>query len=514
MLNSIHPKTDEELANWLNNRLSQKHRVAYIHADYLCKFVDLDEPNLTLLNADPHVKAKASMKKLVSNNLLTQLEMQLDTLNDAKAAESSWTYSKITKNDVDNLLEKRNALLGRTSGRGPQISNQTAQKVWADAGGRCMFEGCACDLTTISLWHLSARVGYLAHIVASNPNGPRGNQDSSHKWADAPENIMLMCDAHHRLIDSLAPNDFPAARLDIMRKKHCEQVKLYLNALSYPPSRAVTLHANLANVPTYFHDTAFIDAILATGCSMLPNVTHYIRRENQIDDRSTPNFWVSYLREHERDINILLTSFRQTNSTTIENISVFPLHHVPTMLLAGRIIGEAQSIKVFQYDRENQSWAWNAKTVQKTHGTFSVSNLPKDQAQEVLITIELTALIDENAIPTDLKTNLIPWLRITAKTPSFNCIGHPNDLNQFIQVARGVINHVQDTMRAKKVHLIAISPASTVFCFGQLLQAGHHPEYIVYDRAGNGSPFGPAFSINSHSVSAIDGGHSFSINLR
>ncbi len=31
--------------------------------------------------------------------------MQLDTLNDAKAAESSWTYSKITKNDVDNLLK-------------------------------------------------------------------------------------------------------------------------------------------------------------------------------------------------------------------------------------------------------------------------------------------------------------------------------------------------------------------------------------------------------------------------
>lgn len=39
----------------------------------------------------------------------------------------------------------------------------------------------------------------------------------------------------------------------------------------------------------------------------------------------------------------------------------------------------------------------------------------------------------------------------------------------------------------KKVHLIAVSPASTVFRFGQMLQAGHHPEYLVYDREQAGT---------------------------
>ncbi len=76
-------------------------------------------------------------------------------------------------------------------------------------------------------------------------------------------------------------------------------------------------------------------------------------------------------------------------------------------------------------------------------------------------------------------------------------------------------NHVQDMMRVRKVHLIAISPASTVFRFGQMLQAGHHPEYTIYDRAGRDDKFVPAFSITGHDVSACcDGGRPITISIR
>lgn len=516
---SLHLATDQDLATWLDDCRKARHRVAYVHGGYLCKIADLDEPSRTLHTADPQDKTKASLKKLVGCGLLQHLEMSRDTLTDAREADSAWTYSPVaTKREVDTLIATRNGLLGRTSGRGADIDRQTAQKVWADAGGRCMFEGCPCDLTEIPLWTGSARVGYLAHIIASDPDGPRGNQEDSHRLANDPENIMLMCDAHHRLIDSLAPDDFPPERLYEMRRIRREQVRLYLDALSYPRSQAVTLHANLAYVPTYFHDTAFVEAILATGRSMLPNVIHYIRRENQRDDRNAPGFWANYLREHEAQIRVLVTSFNAASSAHTENISVFPLHHIPTMVLAGRIMGEAQSIQVFQFDRERRSWAWNPQAVVKPAGAFSVSPLSEGRVPEVLVTIELTATIDEDSIPTDLKANVdagrMPWLRITTPNPRFDCIGRPEDLDQFMRVARSAINHVQDSMRVRRVHLIAISPASTVFRFGQMLQAGHHPEYIVYDRAGSEYPFVPAFSITGHNVSAPDGERSFSISLR
>lgn len=510
---------DQDLATWLDARLAAGHHVAYIHGGFMCKVLDLDEPSPALHPADPQGQAKKRLKKLVTRRLLQRLELPLQTLQDIHVADPTWIYSPVSSNsEVDILIATRDRLLGRTAGRGPEISDKTAQKVWADAGGRCMFEGCGEDLTEVPLWTGSARVGYLAHIVASDPQGPRGTQEDSHRLANDPENIMLMCDAHHRLIDSFAPGDYPAHILYEMRRGHRDMVRNYLDSLAFPRTRAVTLHANLAYVPTYFHDSELIDAILATGRAMVPGIIHYVRRKTQRDDRNTPGFWTQYLREHEGDIRHLVTGFNSANGAITESLAVFPLHHIATMVLAGRIMGEAQAIQVFQYNRARRTWAWNPAVAPQPAGTFSVSALPEGRVSEVLITIELTAAMDDDAMPPGLRAEIaagcLPWLRITTPSPRFDCIAHPDDLDQFMQVARRTIGHVQDVMRAHKVHLIAVSPASTVFRFGQMLQPGHHPEYIVYDRAGREYPFVPAFSITGHDVSALDGERPISISLR
>lgn len=512
--------TDQDLAAWLDAHLAARHRVAYIHSGFLCKMVDLDEPpGQSLHPADPQGEAKKRLKKLAGRGLLQRLELPLQTLQDAHVADPTWTYAPVLSSpDVDALIATREGLLGRTAGRGAEITDKTAQKVWADAGGRCMFEGCAEDLTEVPLCTKAVRVGYLAHIVASDPQGPRGTQEDSHRLANDPENIMLMCDAHHRLIDSFSPGDYPADILNEMRRAHRDIVRNYLNSLAFSRTRAVTLHANLAYVPTYFHDSELIEAILATGRAMVPGVIHYVRRKAQRDDRNTSGFWTQYLREHEGDIRQLVTGFNCANGTVTESLAVFPLHHIPTMVLAGRIMGEAQDIQVFQYNRARRTWAWDRAAAPQPAGTFRVSALPEERASEVLITIELTAAMDEGAMPPALQADIdagrLPWLRITMSNPRFDCIAHPDDLDQFTQIARRTINHVQDVMRVRKVHLIAVSPAATVFRFGQMLQPGHHPEYIVYDRAGREYPFVPAFSITGHNVTALGGEPPFSISLR
>lgn len=510
---------DQNLAEWLTDCLAKRHRVAYVHAGYLCKVVDLDDPNLILHLADPESKAKACLKKLVGKKLLSSLEVSLEALNDARNADSGWAYSPVEKNSVvTSLIAARDGLLGKTNGRGQEISEKTAQKVWADAGARCMFHGCSKNLSEIPLWTKAARVGYLAHIVASDPAGPRGNQADSHRLSDCPDNIMLMCDEHHRLIDSFAPQYYTAEVLNEMRQSHRDTVRYYLDSLAFPHTKAVTLHANLANVPTYFHDSELIEAIVATRRAMLPGVIHHIRRKSQRDDRHLPGFWHQYLREHESHIRQLIAGFDSSSGSVTESLAVFPLHHVPTLVLAGRVMGEAQAIQVFQYDKVRKTWAWNSQVDAHPQGTFSVESLPQSRASEVLITLELTAQVDEEALPANLKAALhsgdLPWIRVETSKTGFDCIAHPADLDQFAEVARKAIVHAQDVMRVQKVHLIALCPASTLFRFGQMLQAGHHPEYLVYDRAGRDYDFSPAMSITGHHVSATDGQQTFTISLR
>lgn len=493
--------------------------MVYLHAGFLVAVYAKSDSDTELRRADPDKKSKIVLKRLAKAGLLFELEMEFDMLSTARDVDPNWIPEQVSPEQVEALVSARLEQMGR-KGRGAAISQGVALKVWADAGARCMFEGCAEDLSTVNLYNDAARIGYLAHIIASDPRGPRGDVRRSHDLSNRPDNIMLMCDAHHRTIDSFAPERYSAERLFAMREAHVQHVRRCLESLSYPRVDVGTLFADLANAPTRFVDSELNDALLATGRAMTPGgVVHYIRHV-QRDDRRRPNFWVEYLHEHEQDIRRLLASFRKQESASPRKIEVaiFPLHHIATLVLAGRIIGEAHAVYVYQYHRERRTWQWEEAATPQPKGFFSVDGLSNTRASDVLVSLEVTAQLDEQALPTLLRESTsnasTPWVRIRAAAPSGSCIRHPDDLDHFMAVARQAINHVQDVMRAERVHLIAISPASTVFCFGQMLQAGHHPAYMVYDRSDRESPFAPAFSITGTAVTARAGEESYSIQLR
>lgn len=507
---------DTTLAAWLEQCRRAGCTVGYLHAQSLCKVFDTTSPSAQLHPVDPDKKSRAVLKKLAQQNLLQQLDLPLAILTAANAADTSWTLAPVAPDEITTLVDERLRALGRT-GRGADISQLTAWKVWTDAGGCCMFEGCGANLSTIPLYNRAAKISYLAHIIASDPNGPRGTLVDSHRLSNDANNIMLMCDAHHRLIDSFALSDYPAARLYAMRQAHRDLVRSYMDSLAYPRVQAITIHADLAGIPTYFQESDLIGAILETGRAMLPGVVPHLRRTNR-DDRRTPDFWEQYLHEHENQIQLMVSSFNTPGGAGMSELAIFPLHHSATLVLAGRIIGEARPVRVFQYHRHRCTWRWDRNATPQPSGTFTVEGLTSQQANEVLITIELTANLDVNALPVNLSVETsngrMPWVRIRTLNPNSACIQHPNDLDQFTNIARGAINHVQDVMHVKRVHLIAISPASTVFCFGQMLQAGHHPTYTMYDRPGRETPFVEAFSISGHAVTAGAGAQTTNISLR
>ena len=65
---------DTALAAWLNDCFKRKHKVGYLHAGFVCKVVDCDDPVATLFPADPEGKSKTALKKLARSNRLQRLE--------------------------------------------------------------------------------------------------------------------------------------------------------------------------------------------------------------------------------------------------------------------------------------------------------------------------------------------------------------------------------------------------------------------------------------------------------
>ena len=92
--------------------------------------------------------------------------------------------------------------------RGRSPSQKTRILVWGRAAGRCQYHGCGKRLDgDLVTGDLAKNHAYLAHIIASDPRGERGHPVLSHQLANDPDNLMLMCDPHHREIDDPAKID-------------------------------------------------------------------------------------------------------------------------------------------------------------------------------------------------------------------------------------------------------------------------------------------------------------------
>ena len=126
----------------------------------------------------------------------------------------------------------------RKKGRGGGITGPTRNQVLLDAHGRCMFEGCGADLTEDPVTRVPGNFATLAHNVAASEGGTRGVLYLSGGLADDPENILLLCDTHHRLVDTVARADYPAATLSAMRRRFCEAATALLDALALAPTPA------------------------------------------------------------------------------------------------------------------------------------------------------------------------------------------------------------------------------------------------------------------------------------
>lgn len=510
---------DSDLATWLKSKPPSL-VLAYAHANHIFGMFEVGTNDASIFFADLEKESLLELKRFAKKGKLKRIELSVNELSSTQTVNPSWNLLSASVRDVSDFYKKRTDLLGQ--GRGKKISQKTEEEVWHDAGGRCMYRGCGQNLGYTSLTTKTARIAYLAHIVASDPDGPRGNSDS-HKLSNDSENIMLMCDAHHRLIDRIDVLGHPTNLLQTMREEHKQRVNYLLKNLAFPRAKIVTLLADLGQVPTNTSQKELIESVLRRQASPSNYVFNAIRR-TQRDDRNRQDFWWHFLHEHENDIRNFTQQasslFSQNGEAQPDKLAVFPLHLVPVLVIAGCVIGEAQPVEVFQYDRHRHTWCWDALATPFHQGSISTSPLSTATSEEVVLSIELTAPVDEKALPNNLAAAIhnqsMPWIRIVHASPDFGCMRCAEDLEQFTSVARQVVRVIQDQILAKHVHFIGIAPASTLFRFGQLLQAGHHPLYQIYDRSSHVQSFKPALTISGTQITAYseNGAEPFSISLR
>lgn len=136
------------------------------------------------------------------------------------------------------------------------VAQSELKKLTLRSGGVCAFPECRKPLTIRDAQSGEVTVlGHVAHIVAQQDNGPRGDPVMSALQRDKYENLVLLCTGHHQLVDT--PSNFATwtvARLTALRDDHERWVEGRLDSgsgvreLGPIPLRTDTVYSTLLPV--------------------------------------------------------------------------------------------------------------------------------------------------------------------------------------------------------------------------------------------------------------------------
>lgn len=105
------------------------------------------------------------------------------------------------------------------------IPQREQNLLFLKSGGLCAFTGCKRPLASESSPSDGVAIlGEMAHIIAERPNGPRGNSPLPLSERNKYDNLVLLCNIHHQLIDD-KPQTYTVERLHQMKQEHEEWVE-------------------------------------------------------------------------------------------------------------------------------------------------------------------------------------------------------------------------------------------------------------------------------------------------
>lgn len=367
--------------------------------------------------------------------------------------------------------------------RGPAPDTSTLLMLAAMSGGRCEFEGCNRVLFRDGITLNEFNDTNVAHIVASSPNGPRGDAQRSYKLSNKIENLMLVCLEHHKMIDNKKlVSQYPEERLLEMKYRHEQAMEILGDALNHDPSRMLIFTSSIKGRQSVtIRKDHILPAMLKTH-RPAKSEPDYINVDCEYD-YTHEDFW-------RYADNLIVKRCRETVDNIVQldhrtHFSVFPIAPIPFIIKLGYLMGDKIGAEVYQKRRHPDSWEWQTKS----SGTkFEVvRHLFDVQENGVAVVMSLSAAKSTDEIERFARTvtsRLVYELHATK--PNVDCISTKDDLSNFWHEYLSLMDQIRSAHPdVKEIPLLPAVPVSAAFEIGRRFMQGVYPNLIVYDVAGD-----------------------------
>jgi len=374
------------------------------------------------------------------------------------------------------------------------VSPKTRLVLWTRAAGRCQYEGCNKSLLgDIISGAEELNKAYVAHIVAREPDGPRGDSVRSVQLADDIGNVMLLCDAHHRLIDKEDVENHPETRLLAMKRAHENRISSATDIQNDKGTHILLYGARIGE-----HDCP-VRADLAKQ-AVLPN-------RYPLDQHGIPlNIVGCSFKDHEKQYwDFQTQNLKQQFQGEVRNriqrgvighVSVFALAPQPLLIELGRLLSDIPATDVFQLHREpQQTWGWQNDGPRIEFSTGQpAANLT---GKTVALKLALSATVTDERIYDVLGPDIPIW-SVTAANPHNDILRYREDLSAF----RILLRQTFDRIKAQhgenaEIHLFPILPVSAAIEVGRVWMPKADLPLIIYDQVRGHGGFAERIRIDA-----------------
>ncbi len=363
--------------------------------------------------------------------------------------------------------------------RGKNISKPVAQQVVYDANGYCMYEGCGDYLLQDQLTGVNGNFHYLAHIVASSPNGPRGNE-LSHQLSDDPKNILLLCDTHHRLIDKVAVSEHPKVLLDEMRVLHVKKVGKLLEGLKYKKASTITAIWTVGSWVPELPSSVDIARFLAPLNAYHDGNSYQLARQAYANGVASHEWQDRVITE----LNAIKQHYSLTQDSMINPQAICAIGPSSILISLGAIIGNKNSLHAIPRSREKNKWCWVRE--EPLNEPFKVEGINEVQAnsEEVVVVLSLTDLPAEFSRAIELlDSSGSSTIYVKAREPGNDCLGHPEEGHFLRELIHKLLHSLKNEYNTSKVHMLCCAPNAALIEAGRAIEH-FHPSITLYDYQG------------------------------
>ena len=268
-----------------------------------------------------------------------------------------------------------------------KIPDDVRLKLWVLSGGRCEFPNCNDAVWCDDLTNKEDNFAHMAHIVASSPNGPRGDEELSQELQTDYENLMLVCLKHSRLIDGRNAGDYTIKQLREAKQKHEDRIQRQTAIGVEGPTAVFVFQSPIGDRRVAIAPSDSFSAIqtrpLADSKGVLLDFSHKAGRGDK-------TFWSGFAGEVTEQIKQCLR--KGNDGLVYDHLSVFALAPIPILIHLGNQLGNIVPMDLYQKHRDTDDWKWKVEPKNDPFEFRSI-NVGGKEGKDVAVVLSLSGKI-------------------------------------------------------------------------------------------------------------------------